>query len=94
MVSICVKFKTFSFFKVNKLFYVELSQDDDVKMLVLKWSKVFDGVQLIRNRLQQDVQLHSEFKGLLFIASCFDLDFATKWLQNVMYETNSANELV
>lgn len=43
--------------------YVEQSQDDSIKMLVLKWSKVFDGVQLIRNRLQQDVQLHSEFKG-------------------------------
>lgn len=35
-------------------------------MLVLKWSKVFDGVQLIRNRLQQDVQLHSEFKGDIY----------------------------
>lgn len=35
-------------------------------MLVLKWSKVFDGVQLIRNRLQQDVQLHSEFKGNIY----------------------------
>lgn len=36
-------------------------------MLVLKWSKVYDGVQLIKNRLQQDVQLHSEFKGKLLL---------------------------
>jgi len=41
-------------------------------MLVLKWNKVFDGVQLIKNRLQQDVQLHSEFKGKLFIAFVID----------------------
>lgn len=47
--------------------YVEQSQDDNIKMLVLKWNKVFDGVKLIQNRLQQDVQLHSEFKGYIFI---------------------------
>ncbi|KAF0754074.1 dystrophin-like [Aphis craccivora] len=51
--------------KKPKLEKLELSQDDDVKMLVLKWNKVFDGVQLIKNRLQQDVQLHSEFKVLM-----------------------------
>ncbi|XP_026807467.1 dystrophin-like [Rhopalosiphum maidis] len=51
--------------KKPKLEKLELSQDDDVKMLVLKWSKVYDGVQLIKNRLQQDVQLHSEFKVLM-----------------------------
>ncbi|XP_022178731.1 dystrophin, isoforms A/C/F/G/H-like isoform X1 [Myzus persicae] len=51
--------------KKPKLEKLELSQDDSVKMLVLKWGKVFDGVQLIRNRLQQDVQLHSEFKVLM-----------------------------
>lgn len=41
-------------------------------MLVLKWSKVFDGVQLIRNRLQQDVQLHSEFKGYFYFILIFN----------------------
>ncbi|XP_050057098.1 dystrophin, isoforms A/C/F/G/H isoform X3 [Aphis gossypii] len=51
--------------KKPKLEKLELSEDDDVKMLVLKWNKVLDGVQLIKNRLQQDVQLHSEFKVLM-----------------------------
>ncbi|XP_025206146.1 dystrophin, isoforms A/C/F/G/H-like [Melanaphis sacchari] len=51
--------------KKPKLEKLEISQDDDVKMLILKWNKVYDGVQLIKNRLQQDVQLHSEFKVLM-----------------------------
>ncbi|VVC26815.1 Hypothetical protein CINCED_3A012694 [Cinara cedri] len=51
--------------KRPKLEKLEQSQDDNIKILVLKWNKVFDGVQLIRDRLQHDVQLHSEFKVLM-----------------------------
>lgn len=55
--------KTDHSFSTYLSIYLEQSQDDNIKMLVLKWTKVFDGVQVICNRLQQDVQLHSEFKG-------------------------------
>ncbi|XP_050442847.1 dystrophin-like isoform X2 [Adelges cooleyi] len=51
--------------KKSKLDKLEQSPDDNVKMLVLKWNQLYDGVQLVRNRLQHDVQLHSEFKVLM-----------------------------
>lgn len=66
---------------VKVYFYLEQSQDDNIKMLVLKWSKVFDGVQLIRNRLQQDVQLHSEFKGNIY---CFEVFIITLFKMKVL----------
>lgn len=65
MVSIFVK-QFVIFLKIETTFFVEENKDNNVKMLVLKWNKVFDGVQLIQNRLQQDVQLHSEFKGYYY----------------------------
>jgi hypothetical protein len=57
-------YTTYYLILIKIIFNIEKSQDDNIKILILKWNKVFDGVQLIRNRLQQDVQLHSEFKGL------------------------------